>query len=181
MMQEKMAMLGYTKQEMKDIQKQLYCVGFAPYCPLGVSKSTFISFCSAMDFNSKYYNLFELLGRPLFKEGVAWFPDKLGNVFIIPEIGQNRNLEEHMSYIGTSGEVGMSDEGKIMVKMEKNAIINGIRNSLDNGTIPTVKQLVAGSDSELGHEFEMALVNGREKYKAILERIKTERERGRKI
>lgn len=181
MMQEKMAILGYTKQEMKDIQKQLYCVGFAPYCPLGVSKSTFISFCSAMDFNSKYYNLFELLGRPLFKEGVAWFPDKLGNVFIIPEIGQNRNLEEHMSYIGTSGEVGMSDEGKIMVKMEKNAIINGIKNSMEHGTIPTVKQLVAGSDSELEHEYETALVNGREKYKAILERIKTERESGRKI
>ena len=181
MMQKKMAELGYTKQEMKDIQKQLLCIGFAPYCPLGISKSTFISFCSAMDFNSKYYNLFELLGRPLFKDNIAWFPDKLGNVFVVPEIGQNRNLQEHMSYVGSASGIGMSENGKIMVQMEKNAIINGIRNSLENGTIPTVKQLVAGDDREMGHEFDMALINGREKYKAILERIKTERENGRKI
>lgn len=181
MMQAKMAELGYTKQEMKDIQKQLLCIGFAPYCPLGISKSTFISFCSAMDFNSKYFNLFELLGRPLFKEGIAWFPDNLGNVFVVSEIGQNRNIEEHMAYIGTAGGIGMSDAGKIMVQMEKNAIINGIKNSLDNGTVPNVKQLVAGDDVEMRHEFETAVINGREKYKAMLERIKKERERGRKI
>lgn len=181
MMQKKMAELGYTKQEMEDIQKQMLCIGFAPYCPLGVSKSTFVSFCSAKDFNSKYYNLFELLGRPLFKDDIAWFPDKLGNVFIVPEIGENNNLEEHMSYIGSAGGIGMSDNGKIMVQMEKNAIINGIKNSLARGTVPTVKQLVAGDDGEMEKEYEKALANGREKYKAILKRIETERAKGRKI
>ncbi|MBR5904800.1 MAG: hypothetical protein IKZ49_04725, partial [Alphaproteobacteria bacterium] len=68
LMWQKMSELGYTKQEMTEIQKQLLCVCYAPYCPLGISKSEFISFATANDANSKYGNLFGNVGRKIIKD-----------------------------------------------------------------------------------------------------------------
>ncbi len=48
-MQEAMKNLGYSEQDRKKIQSQLLIVAQAPACPLGVSKSEFISFRSAYD------------------------------------------------------------------------------------------------------------------------------------
>ena len=48
-MQIAMQELGYSKQERNLIQSQLLIIGRAPACPLGVSKSQFISFHSAVD------------------------------------------------------------------------------------------------------------------------------------
>ena len=48
-MQTAMQELGYSKKEANLIQSQLLIIGRAPVCPLGVSKSQFISFHSAVD------------------------------------------------------------------------------------------------------------------------------------
>lgn len=48
-MQATMQELGYSKKEADLIQSQLLVIGRAPACPLGVSKSQFISFNSAVD------------------------------------------------------------------------------------------------------------------------------------
>ncbi len=48
-MAEKMTALGYSAKEQALIQKQMLVVAQAPACPLGMAKSTFISFLSAND------------------------------------------------------------------------------------------------------------------------------------
>lgn len=49
LMQNKMRALGYTREERDFIQSQLLVVAHEPSCPLGVSKSQFISFLSVFD------------------------------------------------------------------------------------------------------------------------------------
>lgn len=60
LMQQKMAELGYTPSEMRDIQKQLFCVAFAPMMPLDASKSTVLSFASMYDrfLTKRHSNIF---------------------------------------------------------------------------------------------------------------------------
>ena len=48
-MAQKMSALGYSAKERALIQKQMLVVAQAPACPLGVSKSTVVSFLSAND------------------------------------------------------------------------------------------------------------------------------------
>ena len=48
-MQEAMKKLGYSSEERKRIQSQMLVVAHAPACPLGVSKSQFVSFKSTYD------------------------------------------------------------------------------------------------------------------------------------
>lgn len=49
LMQQKMAELGYSGKEKKQIQQQMTVIAHAPGCPLGVAKSNIISFMSAYD------------------------------------------------------------------------------------------------------------------------------------
>ena len=49
MMQDKMKELGYTADERNIIQKQLFCVAYAPLTPVGINKSNVINFASAWD------------------------------------------------------------------------------------------------------------------------------------
>lgn len=48
-MQAAMKELGYSEQDSKKIQSQMLVIAQAPFCPLGVSQSEFISFSSAYD------------------------------------------------------------------------------------------------------------------------------------
>lgn len=57
-MQSAMKQLGYNDAERKNIQSQMLVVALAPACPLGVSKSEFISFKSAYDGNIPLKNNF---------------------------------------------------------------------------------------------------------------------------
>lgn len=50
-MQSAMKELGYSEQDRKKIQSQMLVIAHAPACPLGISKSQFISFKSAYDGN----------------------------------------------------------------------------------------------------------------------------------
>ncbi len=65
MMQQKMKELGYDKRERENIQRQLLVVAQSPYCPLGESKSTFVSFASVKDDEVSHYNNFEKYVRSL--------------------------------------------------------------------------------------------------------------------
>ena len=49
MMQQTMKELGFSPAERGQIQKQLLCLACAPSAPLGISKSTLISFASRQD------------------------------------------------------------------------------------------------------------------------------------
>ena len=100
--------LGYSRQEQAQIQKELLCVAHAPFAPLGVSKSTMISFVSAQDWEIRHYNNFEKEIRPLSKNNkvlLSYFPDKKGEMFLAPSLG------EHLAYPGPPARSGSPGPG----------------------------------------------------------------------
>lgn len=124
LMQEKMASLGYTKHEREKIQQQMFIAAHAPACPLGISKSTMISFCSSsdnkIDFHGNYAHYYikqrqredsahyyaqedgnkERIdtNRP-FNIEPSFLDKKQGNIFLVKDIfqyGDEGPLAEHM-------------------------------------------------------------------------------------
>lgn len=183
LIQQKMIELGYTNQEIKEIQKQLVCVAYAPYCPLGVSKSTMISFLSARDYNTRYYNLMELIGRNIMPDGVAWFPGAKGNLFVVPRIAKcvGGDIDEHGVAFQDAKHEEVTDEAKIMLEFRENAVVNSVKNALNNGVLPSVEDMVTNGDERLEQEFITATKNGKSVYDGIFETIKTSREKGKNI
>lgn len=173
-MQEKMAELGYSKQDALDIQKQLLCIAYAPYCPLGVSKSTFVGFCSARDTDSKYFNLFGNIGRSIIQqesdEDIFWFPEKKGNFFAVSRLAEEN---DHDFTLGIKYPELLTKGGKKLTQFEQNAIVNGIKSSLSGTPLPSVKELVCGDDKSLGEIFDNAENMGDSVYQKILLNIKT--------
>lgn len=111
LMQENMKSLGYTKQEAEKIQQQMFILAHAPACPLGVSKSTMISFCSAadnqLDFHGNYahYHIRERLREDYMRYNAeengnqekinskrwldlkpSYLEGKKGNLFLVKDI-----------------------------------------------------------------------------------------------
>ncbi len=113
-MQIAMKELGYSEQDRKKIQSQMLVIAQAPACPLGISKSEFISFRSAYDdiiplknnffnnFFDRYIEMRKREERERFiaegsgdKEGVenngwfdlkpCFFSKKQGNLFLIKQ------------------------------------------------------------------------------------------------
>ena len=183
LMQQKMVELGYTNQEIRDIQKQLLCVAYAPYCPLGVSKSTMISFLSAKDYNTRYYNLMELIGRNIMPNGVAWLPGTKGNLFVVPRIAKyvGGDIDEHGVAFQDAKHEEVTEEAQIMLEFRENAVVNSVKNALANGVLPSVEDIVTNGDERLEQEFITATKNGKSVYDGVSETIKVAREAGKKI
>ena len=111
-MRQKMLELGYTKENIDKIQKQVSGVAYAPACPLGVSKMNVISFASVNDTttNEHYNNAQQYLalkiendrdywadthfpkkepsGHQPFDFQLSFYPDRLGNIFLIKQKGE---------------------------------------------------------------------------------------------
>lgn len=169
LMRQKMTELGYSGPERDTIQKQLLCVAHAPYCPLGVSHSTFISFASTSDDKIRHYNQFESQARKIIRHdgmGLSWFPGRRGNVFLVPQIitGECSSTSlfssEHTYYNYDTNERDFTPDGITLLAFEKNAIVNGVRAAIDGVPIPSVGKLVAGDDQDLMREFNRATLNG---------------------
>ncbi len=169
MMSDKMKELGYTKQEQEQIQKELLCVAHAPYCPLGVSKSTLISFCSAQDDEVSHYNNFQMEIANLNRQEemkLSYFPEKQGNVFICSSLGEG--VEEH-NFIGYDiNQKGLSNEGKAILALSGRAIVNGVRGSIRNEPLTDTGTLVCGNDDTYKKIFRKIKENGKVIYNKIL-------------
>lgn len=84
-LKRKMTELGYKKSEQKNILKQLFVLSYAPDCPLGISQAQTISFSSATDYQTNHgLKIKDYL--QYYEFGVAFFPDKMGNVFYCTQI-----------------------------------------------------------------------------------------------
>ena len=164
MMQNKMKELGYNKQESENIQRQLLVVSQSPYCPLGDSKSTFVSFASAMDTETQHYNNFEMALQAIRKEEkipFSYFPDKRGNLFLAGTMG--RGEDEH-NFWGFKHKESMDKQGQALLLFERKVLLNGVKNSLtpEKG-IPTVREL-AVDDQVSADLFAKAEENGKHLY-----------------
>lgn len=174
LMQQKMRELGYTSAEMATIQKQLLCIAYAPYCPLGVSKSTMISFASVADNSISHYNNFEKQIQKQERFGdfrLSWFPDNLGNVFVTPRTEFNskyQNYTDHDFPGYRFSDKEINNPADIFFAFFKNAVVNGIRSSLKGKPVPSVKELVCGNNPNLKLYFLATEKNGRASYKMML-------------
>lgn len=169
LMQKKMGELGYSPAEREKIQQQLLVVAHAPYCPLGVSKSTMVAFASAQDYEVDHHNHFEASVHRLEKEGklkMAYFPDEKGNLFLAPSLG--KDVEQH-NFLGYDTEAtGLSKEGQVLIGLSGNVLVNGLKNSLAVGCLPSVKELTSGGNEKAEKLFERLAQNGMEMHELIV-------------
>lgn len=171
-MKQKMAEIGYSPAECAKVQHELLCVAHAPYAPLGVSKSTMISFVSAKDFEVEHFNSFEHEVHALSQNNavlMSYFPEKRGEFFLTPSMG--KDVEEH-NFLGYDlNQKRLSPEGKAMLKFAGNAVVNGVKNSLEGKTLPPVKEIVCGQDAEAKKLFNKLKENGAEMWQIISKNI----------
>jgi len=172
MMQEKMKRLGYSDQEREAIQKQLLCVAFAPYAPLGVSKSTMISFGSAKDEEVFHQNAFHRELKNIDKSGqfgLSYFEGKKGEVIVASCVTEaNAQGVEHnfSNYVMPKRE--LSKEGEEMLLLSRHAILNGVKSSLENKPLRNVKGLLCGDDQKALNVFEKIKQTGQEMYAKLV-------------
>lgn len=162
-MQAAMKELGYSGQDRKKIQSQMLVIAQAPACPLGISKSEFISFKSAYDsftlknnFFDSYINsrVCEERGR-LFaevskdKEGIeknkwfdlkaCFFAKKQGNLFLIKRKYEWEEFDGPSPFETLEHNNAHFDgkyktkHGRLMDYYAKTILQNGIKNSLQQG------------------------------------------------
>ena len=87
-LQASLKSLGYSVDEQNKILKNLVCAAYAPYAPLGKSKTTMVSFANARDGVVHLNNRFQRAVQSLNDEGklkFGYYPNESGNVFIAPD------------------------------------------------------------------------------------------------
>jgi len=165
--QYKMQLLGYSPKEAAHIQKQMLVVAQSPYCPLGVSKSTMISFASADDDEVSHHNHFQKALQKINRLTpilMSYFPEKQGNLILVKNMGQG--FDDH-NFWGFEPAPKMSDDAKMLMIMEGNALMEGVKSSYDGRSIPSVENLVA-PDERIDLLLQKMKENGKKVYAKIL-------------
>lgn len=160
MMQQKMTELGYSKDERNMIQSQMLVIAHSPACPLGCSKSQFISFISARDLNPndmKVTSSSNLMNNYLrnkmredmrytddilegkqptkdnFSLDVSYIPGKQGNAFIAKQkypYGEEVFMVDEREHGTFLPDADQTKDGNILLGLSTYALINGVENSL---------------------------------------------------
>lgn len=172
-LEEKLAdslkLLGYTASEQALILKNVSGVMYAPYAPLGNSKTNVVSFANVQDRMVQHHNQFQRAVQALDKKGVftfSYFPDTNGNVFLSPTNGfdpHNWNFyfqrdkindlndaindlkfpDSHNPNIPDWIDLRDGDVGvKALEDMMGNAVVNNALRGLESGGVPSTQSLV---------------------------------------
>lgn len=158
LMAQNMKKLGYTPDEIAQVQKQMTVVAYAPACPLGVSKMNFVSFGSLNDTITKenYNNISIHLSNLMFEDRKCWaekqlkkenkskpfdfklsfYPDKLGHVFLIK---QKSNYDDIFELDLQANDYYLKN-GDIVADKEHNNIFEG--ETEDSKTMQKIMQRV---------------------------------------
>ena len=166
-MTETMAQMGYSKDEIKQVQSQLLVTAYAPACILGDSKFQFISFISAYDYIADMPNnwVFEYISANRLAEAERYMKrapnwewvlppmflgGRNGNVFIVKqrfktnhgpdELNTHEHNDQHFLPLDAT------EDGILLGMLSRNVVINGIKNSLAQGgrfvPLPPIQELV---------------------------------------
>jgi len=175
-MKQEMNNLGYSQEECKQVFSQMLVLSHAPYCPLGVAEAKMISFASARDDEVNHYNNFEKAVRKLEANGnlkFSYFTPKQGDLILAPDLG--KEVEQH-NFIGYEvNQKGLTKEGKAVVAMSGNVLVEGIKNALENGNLPDTDMLLSGGDEKYLPLLKMMKDNGREIYQEIVKEARMQR------
>lgn len=179
-----MRALGYTPNEITNILSQLLVVAHAPACPVGKTKSRFISFFSAYDsivdrpnnwvaqymaenINPKTQDDPKLL-PPSFLDG------KNGNTFLIHNAffmlpSHRPDTESEHDNTAYKPDVHQTDDGQLVTKIARNILTAGIQNSLSSEFVPLppTAELVSDNDQEMRQKFAQMQSNGRQFMKDV--------------
>ncbi|MBP5534511.1 MAG: hypothetical protein J6Y03_03290 [Alphaproteobacteria bacterium] len=173
-MQQKMMEVGYSNEERAKIQSQLLCVALSPDAPLGVSKSTMISFISSFDirligiynYNNFKEEIKEMTRVRKEKIEPSYFPGKKGEFFLIHKIYDSSDwldgADGEHNLLNSSQSEPMSEDGKILFEFAANAITNGIKSSLEKTPLPSIEELVCGQSEKDKSLFQTFKKNGEE-------------------
>ena len=188
-MQNKMRELGYNNDEMAKIQSQLLIVALNPSCPLGVSKSQFISFMSGYDervmrpenWANKFVNEkrdAEIAAINKQSDSHKWslrpgyLSKQNGNVFFVKQrfelvdgaegkvVGYNEHNNVHLV------SRKFMDDGKLLADFARNILISGIKNSGAQNAgfvpLPPLETLILDgqNDKQLTADFNKMVENG---------------------
>ena len=195
-MQKKMQELGYTATDIDAIQSQLLVVALAPSCPLGKTKTRFISFMSAYDsmverpenWVSQYVSEnrkcdLENINAPennhVWDLQAGFLDGKNGDVFYAKQRfalddieGQKKiSWNEHNNSHFESEK--FTDDGRLLATIARNIIRSGIKNSMNGGDeftpLPPTEDLILDgkNDNELSSKFEQLQENGRAFLKTV--------------
>ena len=176
--QQKMKELGFSVAERARIQKELLCVACAPEAPLGVSKSTMISFASAEDSTLTTANNFsKFVHTEDFP--ASYFPGKRGEVFLAKKYAASESTKtaiggiEHALLKCDDGldELHTRDWSDFSI-LFSNAIANGVKNAFDGKPLPPVRDLVCGSDGQSRRVFARMKENGELVWQRIVHKVK---------
>lgn len=172
--QKKMKEIGYSNEECAKIQKQLLCVACAPDVPLGISKSTMISFVSADDCKLSFDNNFSKIAREnKDKIYASYLPGKKGEFFITGKIytpfddGEPKNPDVEHSFFTQLEWNRLTDSGKYLSLFQSNAIANGVKSSIEGTPLPSVEQLICNDDERCKTAFNKMKENGEKVWNSI--------------
>lgn len=180
-MTEKMAKLGYSKTDIKNVQSQMLVTALNPACPLSVTNIRIISFMSVYDTRLiRAQNwLTNFLDNKLEQENdkkrewklkPGFLSGKNGEVFYVKQrfklAGDGTvSSDEHnnMHYVHEN----LTDDGRMLMKWMRNIIMSGIRNSCAQTggklvPLPELNKLILDgkNDAEIKKLFTQMKQNG---------------------
>ena len=166
MMQQKMAEVGYSPKERAALQKQLLCLACAPDVPLGISKSTMISFASQRDPFLLVNNNFRLyidLQKEDQRLPTAYFPGKQGEVLLAKQLFKSGDVEEEHNFLCLEDWKSMTADGRILLGFFSNAIANSLASALRGEPLPSIQELFCNDADTYWASFPVSSKGKKEK------------------
>lgn len=168
-LEEKMLSLGYSDVERKQIFDNLFCTAFAPFAPMGASKSQMVSFVSADDNIIRQYNHAEFHIRNMAKEDcfqIGYLPKKQGNCFIVSELAADSNSHNFSGFEKKRG--NLTYQGFILMDIMKSTLLSAVRSSIEKTELPSIQVLSQNKFVK----FDILEENGQKMWQTILNRTK---------
>lgn len=152
-MADVMTQMGYTPDEIKQIQKNIIVIQHGPITPLEHPRFTTLSFASASDTKMNLHNRFsEYAYDNSFDLYPSYFSVAGANLFAAGEIS-TKLAKEHDNEGLTNPET-LTEDGLVLMAAERNAIVNAMRTA--GRPVSSIRDLVSGD----GVNFDMLKANG---------------------